>query len=459
MKVKKHYPRSYWTKERVKNGLRRFVRDYFEGDEENLPPRAHNYRFAVPREDQRMAKRLRLYPPFEVVLRFYPSLVAAWADIGYEVEETSLEYWTRKEVLRGLKRFYADFGECPTYHGYLEKSQFSPRHNKQGSPDPNGAYGKYPSFLVIRKYFQTMREAWTAAGFDMDRHWEAWSPDEDWFILESVGVLPRTEVSEYIKRTVPAIKRRLYDLGRTNSKNRWGMSVNRAAQLLGVIGGHVISKYFDYGIIPYFRGNKQIYINPADLILVREIDWSKPVNPELEDLMRRAFVQRILKIIRFGAGWRSKEIYTFQKKKDYLAKRIKSPRESAFAKDLPAPPNDLETGDWVTLKIRIRQVAEGRRGVIKGIYYSPQKQPRTDGTRRTCWIASVEFPKIKRFTKEGENRIRYNLPLDALEKTGKPDVEPKPLSMHPDAVRSRQRFKKHLARAGKRFDEIRGELT
>ena len=449
---------SYWNKERVVNGLRRFVRDYFEGNEENLPPRAHNYRHAVPVEDQRYAKRLRLYPPYQVVLRFYESLVAAWADLGHEVRETTLEYWTREEVIKGLQRFYEDFETCPVYEGYVEKIAFSPKFDKQGNPKETGAYGKYPSFSCIRKHFETMREAWTAAGFDCDRHWEAWSPDEDWFILESVGILPRTEVADFIKCTVPAIKRRLYDLGRINSKNRWGISINRASAYLG-IGSTVITKYLDYGVIPYFRGNKQIYINAADLLQIGEIDWSKPVHPELENLIRKSQVQRILKIVKFGADWRSREVYTFQKKRDYLASRIKKPRQSAFSLEFPEQPNDLQTGDWVTLKRRIRQVKENRKGVIKGIYYSPQNKARVDGTKRTCWIASVEFPKIKRVTTDGENRIRYNLPIDALKKSQKPEVEPTPLSQNPEAVRSRQRSERQSLRASSRFQEIKQELS
>lgn len=430
---------SWWTLERVQNGLNRFIRDYFEGNETELPWNFNSYRIAIPADKWRESHHFRLYPPFQIVARYYESMAAAWSELGWTIKERSLEYWTREEVIAGLGRFQADFGFCATStERYLEKAQFSPKHKKNGEQSDDGAYNKYPSFPVIRKFFNSMREAWTAAGFDVDKWWEPWSPLEDWFILESVGILPRTEVAEVMKRTVPAIKRRLYDLGRINSKNRWGITVSKASTLLA-IGGHVITKYIDYGIIPCFRGYKCIYLNPADLLEVREIDWQLPVNPELEILVKRALIQRALKILEFRENWRGQEIYTFQKTKDYLAGRIKRPRQSAFAKGLPEPPNDLKVGDWVTLTIRVRQVSEKRIGIIKGIFYSPQKHTRPDGTKRTCWIASVDFPKIRRHTPEGENRIRYNLPLDLLQKSEKPAAKTKPLKMNPEAIRSRVR--------------------
>ena len=450
---------SWWTRERVKNGLNRFIRDYFEGDEQNLPWNFHTYRIAVPPGKRHEARFLRLYPPFQIIARHYKSMSEAWRDLGFTVVERQREYWTREQVIEGLKRFHADFGFCATStEKYLEKAQFSPKYGKNGKESSCGAYNKYPCFFSIRKFFASMREAWTAAGFEVDQWWEPWSPLEDWFILESVGILPRTEVAETIKRTVPAIKRRLYDLGRVNSKNRWGITVNKASALLAV-GGHVITKYIDYGMVPCFRGYKCIYLNPADLLEVREIDWQLPINFELETLMKRALIQRALKIIKFGADWRSHEIYTFQKTKNYLAGRIKRPRQSAFTKGLPEPPNDLKIGDWVKLTIRVRQVSENRLGVIKGIFYSPQKQPRPDGTKRQCWIAGVEFPKIKRFTPDGFNRVRYNLPLDLLVKSEKPAVPPKPPKMTPEAIRGRARQAKYEHRASTRFEQIREELS
>lgn len=448
----------YWTRERTLNGLKRFARDYFDGKESELPARMHNYRATLSDAEWRQARRLRLYPDYQVVFRYFKDFPEAWATLGYSVEMTPLQYWTRDEVLNGLKRFYADFGFCPTYKKYVENAAFTEKFGKNGKPKPDGAYNKYPGFLSIRKYFGTMRQAWQAAGFDVNNHWEAWSPLEDWFIIESCGVLPRKEVADYIKRSEAAVKRRLYDLGRITANTRWGMSLNRAGSLLG-IGASVIRKYLEYGFMPFYRGNKNLYINPADLLLVTEIDWSQPVHDELDKEIRAAIAQRIAKIAKYGADWRKHELYSFQKSKEYLKLRIKNPRKSAFADKLPDQPNDLAVGDWIKLKRRVRQVDENRFGIIKGIFYSPQKQPRVDGTKRCAWIASVEFPKLKRLTGNGENRIRYNIPLDALERMEKPFVPEKPLSMHPEAVRGRKRLLKHRVRAVNRLNEISGMLT
>lgn len=447
----------YWTRERVRNGLARFARDYYPGREKELPPRPHNYRNAIPLSEQRTVKQLRLYPPFQVILRYYSSMVAAWADLGFEVEETPREYWTREEVLAGLRRFYEDHGCCPTYHGYLEKAQFTEKYGKDGKPNPDGAYNRYPSHPCIGKFFGSMREAWTAAGFDVDRHWEPWSPLEDWFVLETVGILPRTEVSELLKRSVPAIKRRLYDLGRINSKNRWGMPVNKASTLLGV-GGAVIKKYLECGIIPYFRGNKCLYVNPADLPNIVEFDWAGlPETSELAQIVRRALIIRAIRIVKHGPAWRKHEVYTFQPTRQRFTGRVKNARVSAFSRELPPPPNDLKTGDWVRVRRRVRQVSENRLGRIVAIYYSPANCERADGTRRTAWMAHVDFPKMKRLSVE-DDRVKYTLPLDVLIGADAPQLSPN-LDMSESAIRARKRYADYRKAAGRQLDEINRDLT
>lgn len=448
----------WWTKERVRSGLARFVRDYFAGNERNLPWNWHSYRIAVPEKDRREATRLRLYPPFQIVARHYKSMIEAWRDLGYQVKERSLTYWTRDEVIAGLKRFYKDFRICPTYHGYLDRAQFAPKYRKNGKPDAAGAYGKYPSFPCIRKYFKTFREAWTAAGFEVDRHWEEWTPEEDWFAVESCGILPRQEVADYLGRTVAAVKRRLYDLGRITANERWGISVNRAEALMRV-PGQMIYRYIKHGVIPVFRGNKNIYLNPADLLKIEEFDWkSSNINPELQSLVRRALVQRALKILLFRDRWREHEIYRAESAKVYHG-RIKNPSRSPLLENTPAPPNALKTGDWAHVVERYKQIAPDRQGRICSVRFSWQQARRKDGTRRACWMAIVEFPKLRTVTGEKSRRIRYSLPLDRLAACAPPEIEKPPLKQTPEAVRGRKRFQKHLARASNRFREIKPELS
>jgi len=221
------------------------------------------------------------------------------------------EWWTRERVILGAKRFYADFGFCPTNDlDYTAKQAFTGKLNN-GRISSRGWDAKYPSIFAVYKHFSSLREMWTAAGHDMNKHWQEWSEMEDWFVIESCGILPRTEVAEILKRTAPAVKRRLYDLGRIHANSRWGISMSHAAELMN-ISNSVITKYLRKGIVPFFRGNRNIYLNPADLLLIKNVDWSQEINTELENLIRRALVQRILKIVKFGDKWREHEIYKFR---------------------------------------------------------------------------------------------------------------------------------------------------
>lgn len=371
------------------------------------------------------------------------------------------KWWTRERIILGLHRFYNDFGFCATSsEKWAEYAQFTGVDPETGKRSNLGWHNKYPSFATILSTFTSFREAWTAAGLDVDRSWEPWSPIEDWFVLESVGLLPRSEVSEILKRSVPAIKRRLYDLGDIRSYNRWGITITHAEKLLGM-NAAIIRKYINYGIIPYLKGNKLYYLNPADLLKIEEVDWSKPVHPELDQLIRRAVAQRILKMAKFGTAWRDHEVYKFHKTKERFAGRIQNPRRSRFADDLPKPPNDLIAGDWVKLNKGITGMlhVEGRFGYIKALIYSPQASLRRDGTKRECWVARVEFPKIRTITGEKDDRIKWTIPLDCLVRVDKPHVEPKPLKMNPEAIRGRERWHASLKRGRDRFAEIQEELS
>ncbi len=370
-------------------------------------------------------------------------------------------WWTRERVIAGLQRFHADFGFCATSsEAYAKHAQYTGR-DPAGNRSNLGWHQRYPSFATILNNFATFREAWRAAGFEVDRGYEEWSEIEDWFVIESVGILHRSEVSEILGRTVPAIKRRLYDLGDIRSYNRWGTTLTHAAKLMD-LSDATFRKYMHCGIIPYLKGVKLFYLNPADLLKIEEFDWSGDIHPELEQLVRRAVAQRICKMLKFGAAWRDHEVYKFHKTKERFGGRIKNPRKSVFTKDCPPPPNDIDVGDWVKTngKVRSMQTEVGKRyGQVKTVYYSWQRVSRYDGTRRATWVAMVEFPKIRTITGEKDRRIRYAIPLDYLAKVEPPQIEPKPLSMHPEAIRGRERFDKHVRRARERFDAIQGDLS
>ncbi len=452
----------YWTRERVKNGLRRFVRDYFAGNELNLPPRPFNYRDAIPAEDRRRARRMRLYPSDHVVLRFYESFVEAWLDLGYTVKQTTIEFWTRDEIVRGLKLFFKDFGYCPTdYRAYHEKARFQNKFRRDGTPSATGAYNKYPSVPTILKYFRSMRNAWTSAGFAVDQRMEPWSPAEDEFILESAGILPRAEVAELLKRTEPAVKRRLYDLGRVNSKNRWGITVTAACDLLG-IGRHALNKYLDYGIIPYFRGHKYFYLNPADLPKIQEFDWSiLDEKSELARKIKRALIERLLLIIKYGAGWRKHEIYKFHKTKEPHVFRVIKARSFKNIYTLPKPPAELQEGDKIKMKRRFRMIAGGRSGIIRKVFYTTRQLKNSDREIIGLWAASVEFPKMKRFTSLRPETVFYTIPFDYLEKIEEKPVRSKNIASTGKAVKKIHFEKDGLAvcRQNSKTDRFKLEIS
>lgn len=370
-------------------------------------------------------------------------------------------YWTRDRIIAGLQRYHADFGFCPTDQGkYAEHSQFTGYDPVTGKPSNLGWHQRYPSANTVLGIFATMREAWEAAGFDVNHSHLEWLPIEDWFIIESCGILPREEVAAMLKRTVASVKRRLYDLGRFTAKTRWGITLSGAAHLLGVSEG-IVRRYLDHGTIPFFRGYKLIYVNPADLVKIEEVNWLD-IHPDTEALIHRAIVQRVLKIIKFGHSWQDHEIYKFLPKEFLYKKRIKNRRIPATIKHPPPErPNGLIPGDWIKMEHSNALGVAGRLGKILAVHYSPQVCDRRDGSYRACWLARVEFPRLRRSTVAHDDRIRYTIPLDCLVKTDPPQIEARPLSMHPEAVRGRERKKKGEfgRRARINRDIVAGELT
>jgi hypothetical protein len=168
-------------------------------------------------------------------------------------------------------------------------------------------------------------------------------------------------------------------------------------------------------------------------------------------------IQRALKILKFGATWRDHEIYKFAGKEGLYTKRIKNVRTPSMLKDPPPPPpNDLYINDWVKTNRGTLFSVAGRVGIIRAVHYSPQRCNRRDGTKRKCWLARVEFPKMKSFKVSNETRINYTVPLDCLERAEAPEKTPKAPSMHPAAVRQRGRYQGRPRAAGK-LKRISGE--
>lgn len=316
-------------------------------------------------------------------------------------------WWTRERVLEGLRRFYRDFGFAPTATAeYQKRQQFTGASN-------TGVGNPYPSSYGVLKYFGTFREAWTAAGIRTDRAWEAWTPEEDWFLTEGAGVFSRKELAEALDRSPNAVHRRLYDLGVHSYKARgWTLHrVMRATQ----VPDHVVRKYADRGELPYFRGSKCIYVDPADLLVVREIDWEHPPE-ELAEAVRRSLMARLVTILS-GRDWRAGRPYQAH------PKRTTGRRWERQAKASAPKPVEIDAGDWVKViqKVPSRPGVNGRVGFVHVVYWSGNKQ-KTGSAREAaeaCWLARVEFKRM-RGSSRNEKRMNCSLPLTALAKVAAP---------------------------------------
>jgi hypothetical protein len=224
-------------------------------------------------------------------------------------------------------------------------------------------------------------------------------------------------------RTEPAIKRRLYELG-VSCYNRWGWTVNHLAQVTGVSAA-IISKYMDHGKLPFFQGNRCLYIEPADFFVIQEYDWAKANHPrELEEAVRKSLMQRLaFVLLRFE--WRKYSYHRIAPRVDIFTGRIKQPRTINPPPD--NKPKHIVVGDWVVITGEWGRMpgAKGRIGQVKNIVWSPQARRATQKSpaRPPLWVATVEFRKMKSHGRPEYPRVRYNVPVDFLERSQNPFAE------------------------------------
>lgn len=291
----------------------------------------------------------------------------------------------------GLQLFYQTHGFAPTsteaYHAITKGSGFTVQRD-------------FPSHSGVLRCFSSFREAWTAAGVVVDRGWEPWSELEEWYLREATGLIPRTQIAIDLRRTDAAVKRRQYDLG-IHARTHWGWSIHAAAEAVKM-PGHRFSIHIERGDLPIFRGNKHIYIDPADLIGLSGIDWRR-ASKEIKQAAKKSLLDRLTKIIA-GVDWRAGRIY---QPHPIHHKRYKDRLIRANPK-----PNRIRQGDVVEVAKRHlhQRVPIGRSGIVKMVHFSTDKRVGMDG-----WRARVEFKKQKRHGRK-EPRVIYSIPLIALRK-------------------------------------------
>lgn len=129
------YSKSFWIRNRIETGGRRFIRDFFEGNEENLPTTQAAYQRIIEKEDKGKATRDRLYPPSAAILRFHESLVAFWWHLGFlvEVKVKERKWQITPEMDEMLRQIYSyPFGakdrpkDLPGVKEYSVKCGFPP---------------------------------------------------------------------------------------------------------------------------------------------------------------------------------------------------------------------------------------------------------------------------------------------------------------------------------------------
>ena len=316
-------------------------------------------------------------------------------------------YWTKTRVLEGLRRYYRATGAAPTstdeWHAAVDLS-FGAESKRHERP--------YPSASAILRHFPSFRAAWTAAGVAVDRAWEPWSADEEWYVREAIGILPRAAIAADLKRSDAAVKRWLYDHG-LRIKDALGWTAHRFERVAQV-PAHRLRGYMDRGELPYFKGSKCTYFDPADFLVIEEVNWTNPP-AELERAVRRSLVERIVRILA-GQDWHAARLYQPHPLR-------KTDRQYRWGQRLSRPgpkPIELDPGDWVRVRrpVPARPHCVGRVGQIQLVYWTVNRQAKRSAreTPEPQWMARVAFRRERR--PSYGPRVTYSLPLTALEWMG-----------------------------------------
>jgi hypothetical protein len=259
---------------------------------------------------------------------------------------------------------------------------------------------------AVLRHFETFRQAWAAAGVDVGRRRESWSELEDWYLREGMGLLSRAELARDLDRTPDAVHRRLYDLG-LHSYQRWGWTLHRVERV-AQIPRHRLQTYLERGDLPYVRGSKCVYVDPGDLLVVREIDWLHPP-AELEEATLQALRERLIRILA-GQDWRIARPFRAQP----LTRSDRRWRPRLMQPG--SKPVEVSAGDRVEVVSPVpgRPYCQGRRGRVHLVYWSVVRTVRnsTRSIAEPQWMARVEFP-----SQQGRSRgprVTYTLPLACL---------------------------------------------
>jgi len=147
----------------------------------------------------------------------------------------------------------------------------------------------------VLRHFPNFRAAWTAAGIQLaDARWAPWTAEQDRYVLTQLGVQPTTAIAEALGRCEAAVRARARKLGlRVGTARGW--RPQRAATTDGV-SEYVLRTYIRRGGLLAFGGAKHVYLDPADVVVVSEIDWQHPP-AELEAAALRSPRRRLIVLL------------------------------------------------------------------------------------------------------------------------------------------------------------------
>lgn len=341
-------------------------------------------------------------------------------------------WWTKERMLEAGARFYREHKCTPTNEGWWQAETQFTAYSSDGLSN-HGSNRPYPSTGPLKNCWKGTRDFWTAVAAAypklnilLDKGDAPWSPLEEWFIAETVGLISRAEVARLMAesglgRTEAAIKRRLYEMG-INTYNRWGWTVHHLSTVIGVSDA-VIGNYIDHGRLPFFQGNNCLYIEPADFFIIQEYNWSKKHHPrELEEAVRKSLMQRLCFIL-LRLEWRKFSYHQIQARREFFTGQVKKARTRTGPTSEPKP-DHVHIGDWVAITGAWARMpgAKGRIGSVKNIVWTPQRSRATQKhpARPACWVVVIEFKKMKAHGRPEYPRVRYNVPASAVEKVRKP---------------------------------------
>jgi hypothetical protein len=193
-------------------------------------------------------------------------------------------YWKRQRVLDRLVAFHRATGLTPT------------TSRNWASLIRRAGHGQrcFPTAYAVLRYFPNFRAAWTSAGVELaDAGWAPWTAEHDQYVLAHLGVQPTIAIAAALGRGEPAVRSRARKLGVRVGTVR-GLPILRVARMAG-ISEYLLRACIRRGELPAFKGAKHLYIDPADLLVVDEIDWQH-ASAELESTVLRALRQRLLRL-------------------------------------------------------------------------------------------------------------------------------------------------------------------